>query len=83
MLSRFLFSLGKFGEYLSDKIRDAQPSSWPVVNEKLAALPQTTPITAVVESSGLKYKGDGVHFDTPSLSEFGKRYAEAMRWLQK
>lgn len=32
-----------------------------------------------VSSSGLTDKGDATHFDTPSLREFGKRYAEAYR----
>lgn len=77
------FVAGKLGEFLSDKTRDGQPSFWPIVNEQLAALPNTTPNTAVVESTGLKHKGDGVHFDTPSLREFGKRYAEAMKRLQQ
>jgi len=77
------FVAGKLGEFLSDKTKDGNPSFWPVVNEQIATLPKTVPNTAVVESTGLKHKGDGVHFDTPSLREFGKRYAEAMKGLQK
>jgi hypothetical protein len=53
-----------------------------VVNEQISSLPTLSPHTAVAESTGLKHKGDGVHFDTPSLREFGKRYAEAMKKLQ-
>lgn len=30
-----------------------------------------------VTAEGLNHKGDGTHFDTPSLRELGKRYAEA------
>jgi len=30
-----------------------------------------------VSSAGLRDKGDSVHFDTPSLHEFGRRYAYA------
>lgn len=30
-----------------------------------------------VSAEGLTHKGDNTHFDTPSLREFGKRYAEA------
>lgn len=76
------FVAGKLGEFLSDKTKDGNPSFWPVVNEQIAALPKTVPNMAVVESTGLKHKGDGVHFDTPSLREFGKRYAEAMKGLK-
>jgi hypothetical protein len=53
------------------------------VNEQLATLPTLAPRTAIVESTGLKHKGDVVHFDTPSLREFGKRYAAAMKQLQE
>jgi predicted neuraminidase len=76
------FVAGKLGEFLSPTTREGKPSFWLVVNEQLATIPQIVPQTAIVESTGLKHKGDGVHFDTPSLREFGKRYAEAMQRLQ-
>jgi hypothetical protein len=76
------FVAGKLGEYLAPTSKDGKPSFWPVVNEQIASLPGLAPGTAVVESTGLKHKGDVVHFDTPSLREFGKRYAEAMKKLQ-
>ncbi len=37
------------------------------------------PKVAFVKSDGLQCKSDNVHFDTPSLIEFGKRYAEAYK----
>jgi predicted neuraminidase len=75
------FVAGKLGEFLKRESASGKPSLWPVVNEQIASLPQRVPRTAVVESSGLQHKGDGVHFDTPSLREFGKRYAAAMTRL--
>ncbi len=77
------FVAGKLGEFLSPQTRDGKPSFWPVVNEQLASLPARVPNSAVVESTGLQHKGDQVHFDTPSLREFGKRYAAAMQGLQQ
>lgn len=77
------FVAGKLGEFLAPTSKDGTPSYWPLVNEQIAALPKTAPNTAVVESTGLQHKGDVVHFDTPSLREFGKRYAEAMKKLQQ
>ncbi|MCW0220053.1 MAG: exo-alpha-sialidase [Prosthecobacter sp.] len=77
------FVAGKLGEYLAAEGKDGKPSYWPLVNEKIASIPARVPNTAVVESSGLVHKGDHVHFDTPSLREFGHRYAEAMKHLQK
>jgi glutaredoxin len=47
------------------------------VNEQLATIPLLVPKSAFVSSAGLVHKGDSVHFDTPSLKEFGRRYALA------
>ncbi|OAI56393.1 hypothetical protein AYO49_00790 [Verrucomicrobiaceae bacterium SCGC AG-212-N21] len=77
------FVAGKLGDFLARESKDGKPNYWPVVNEQLAELPKRVPQTAVVDSTGLKHKGDGVHFDTASLREFGKRYAEAMVQLQR
>jgi hypothetical protein len=48
-----------------------------VVNEQLALIPLSVAATAFVSSEGLTDKGDHVHFDTPSVREFGRRYALA------
>jgi len=77
------FVAGKLGLFLADKGKDGQPSYWPLVNDQLASIPARVPKSAVVESTGLNHKGDGVHFDTPALREFGLRYAQAMKLLQK
>jgi hypothetical protein len=76
------FVAGKLGEFLKREDKDGKPSLWPKVNEQIGALPKSVPNAAAVESTGLKHKGDVVHFDTPSLREFGQRYAEAMKRLQ-
>ncbi len=77
------FVAGKLGEFLSLETKEKTPSYWPLVNEQIASIPARVPKTAVVESTGLKHKGDQVHFDTPSLRTFGQRYADAMKLLQK
>jgi hypothetical protein len=76
------FVAGKLGLFLVDKDKEGKPSYWRVVNDQIAQLPQKAPNCAVVESTDLKHKGDQLHFDTPSLHEFGKRYAEKMQALQ-
>ena len=76
------FVAGKLGEFLARKTKTGDDALWPLVNEQIATLPKLAPKVAVAESTGLKHKGDGVHFDTPSLRELGKRYAEAMWKLQ-
>ena len=54
-----------------------------ISNEQIAQIPTLVKNSAVVESSGLKHKGDVVHFDSASLRELGRRYAQAMQELQK
>lgn len=77
------FVAGKLGDFLPMEDKEKKPSFWPLVNEKIATIPTRVPLSAVVESTGLTHKGDHVHFDTESLREFGRRYAEAMKLLQK
>jgi hypothetical protein len=46
-------------------------------------LPRTLPQTAFVSAEGLAHKGDGVHFDSASYREFGRRYAKALLEMSK
>lgn len=67
--------VGQLGEFV-------EVSKYPQlirVNEQLATIPLHVPSSAFVSSRGLKDKGDLLHFDTPSLKQFGRRYALA--WL--
>lgn len=48
------------------------------VNESLRSLPNRVPNTAFVSSDRLVHGGDGVHFDSASLREFGRRYFAAL-----
>jgi pimeloyl-ACP methyl ester carboxylesterase len=53
------------------------------MNEVLMALPKSVPNCASVSAAGLKDKGDQTHFDSPSLREFGRRYAAAFYQIEK
>jgi hypothetical protein len=48
-------------------------------NENLAGIGDWFPRAAVVGSEGLEHGGDGTHFGSAALREFGRRYAEAMQ----
>ena len=54
---------------------------WDAAKEKVDAahrrLPSTAKYTAFVSSRGLNHNGDGVHFDSASYRELGKRFAAA------
>jgi hypothetical protein len=54
-----------------------------LVDQAHQNLPKQLPHVAFVSSTGFKHKGDKVHFDSASLREFGKRYAEAYLKLIK
>ena len=45
-------------------------------------LPAVVPNVAFVPTTGLKHKGDDVHFDTPSFRELGRRYGHAYLMLR-
>jgi len=49
------------------------------INAALATVPSQVPHSAFVPADGLTDMGDKLHFDSPSLREFGRRYARA--WL--
>ena len=66
--------VGELGEYLMADERHVYAR---VVNEQLALIPLKVPHSGFVSSAGLVHKGDGVHFDSPSVREFGRRYAHA------
>ena len=58
----------------------------PASTEFNAALPDVSkniPLCMFVSAEGLKDKGDKLHFDAPSLREFGKRYAAAFLKLNE
>ncbi|AOW08565.1 sialate O-acetylesterase [Flavobacterium gilvum] len=53
------------------------------INKEVNRLPQQVNNTLVVSADGLQHKGDGLHFNSASARELGKRYAEAMLQLQQ
>lgn len=54
-----------------------------LINEQLAKLPAKVRNTWVVSSEGLTHKGDGVHLDSESAHELGKRFAKVMLSINK
>lgn len=57
-------------------------SNYQYINKELPKLPAKVPYTTIVSSEGLWHKGDGTHFDSPSASEYGRRFADGMLQLQ-
>jgi hypothetical protein len=53
------------------------------INAILRDLPKDESRVACAEATGLTDKGDQTHFDAPSARELGRRYAEAMKSVQR
>jgi hypothetical protein len=76
------FTAGELGHFLADSSQERQ--TFPrVINAQLHAAKESIPRFAVVSAANLTSAKDKVHFDTPALREFGRRYAAAMQQLQE
>ena len=73
------FVAGQLGVFAEAPWSDAKQ----IVDRAHRELPQKVKRTAFVSAEGLKHKGDKTHFDSDSLREFGRRYADAFLKLEK
>ncbi len=67
------FIVGELGAFLAE--REGCAGGYQIVNQQLRDLRRKVPRYGCVCASGLKDQGDHLHFDSPSLREFGFRYA--------
>ncbi len=65
--------VGEIGHFVKDH---------EAINAALAKVPSVVPLSGFVSAEGLTDKGDHLHFNTPSLHEFGRRYARAWKALE-
>lgn len=68
------FVVGELGQYREN---------YKLINDELHKLPVTTANTGIVTSEGLTHKGDTTHFDAPSATIYGTRFAKGMLKLIK
>lgn len=68
------FIIGELGRFLD---MSADCIYWREINTALCSIANKNNQIELVSSFGLNDDGDSLHFDTPSLREFGKRYAKA------
>ena len=71
--------VGELGEYLKNNEKFPYFEN---INNDLKAYADTTDRVAFASAKGLKDKGDILHFDTPSLVEFGTRYYKAFKTIE-
>jgi hypothetical protein len=74
------FLIGQLGQFSGAGPWDESARQVDRAQREVAA---SVPSTAFVSSDGLTSKPDNLHFDAPSLREFGKRYAAAFAALKK
>ena len=67
------FIMGQLGQFSSNPWNDAKV----LVDTAHRALAREMPLVGFVSAQGLTCEADNIHFDAPSLREFGQRYAEA------
>jgi hypothetical protein len=67
--------IGQLGRFLDDGKWGDLTS---LVDRAQQNVVKKTPLSAFVSSEGLVAKSDHLHFDSPSLREFGRRYAAAL-----
>lgn len=61
---------------------DKEKDQFKKVNDSLQENFNDTERSGLVESKGLKDSGDGIRFTPESMNEMGKRYADAMSYLE-
>ncbi|MBO4884522.1 MAG: sialate O-acetylesterase [Clostridia bacterium] len=75
------FLAGGLGDYLADN--PALKDHFHDVDRQIEAFARVHPMTAYVSASGLPGRPDNLHFNAPALREFGLRYYEAFRKLER
>lgn len=71
--------VGQLGEFL---VSEKHPYV-ETVRAALRHMPARVPLVGYADSTGLKDKGDKLHFDTAAQKEMGARFARAMQELSK
>lgn len=71
---RVPFIAGQLGEFLYTRTGNVSPGAR-TINNALARLPETVPLSGCALSRGLNHKGDALHFDAAAARELGRRYA--------
>lgn len=81
------FVAGEFGRFKIKSNKklypDLHPAPAKVVKKATKQVVKKDGNAAFVKSNGLHHKGDNTHFDAKSYRIFGKRYAKAIKDLQK
>jgi len=77
------FLVGGLGEFLKDRVENPEMQNFTYVNEALQQVAAQNEMMGFVSAEGLESKPDRLHFNAVSLREFGLRYYEVFKKLEK
>ena len=80
------FLVGGLGDYLKNYVKNPLSSlktNYVYVNEALQSMAEHLPMTGFVSAEGLTANEDNLHFNAASLREFGLRYYEEFKKLER
>lgn len=77
------FLVGGLGEFLKDRVENPEMQNFTYVNEALKQVAEQNEMMGFVSAEGLESKPDRLHFNAVSLREFGLRYYEVFKKLEK
>ena len=77
------FLVGGLGEFLKDRVENPEMQNFTYVNEALKQVAAQNEMMGFVSAEGLESKPDRLHFNAVSLREFGLRYYEVFKKLEK
>jgi len=80
-LSDVPFITGGLGDFLS-RYKDGAFKNYKVINRIYEELAETEPYLGFASAEGLSANPDNLHFNAPSLYEFGRRYYSVFRALE-
>ena len=75
--------LGGLGDFLNDRVENVEMKNYIYVNEALKQVADACEMTGFVSAEGLTGKADNLHFNSVSLREFGLRYYEEFKKLER
>ena len=77
------FILGGLGDFLAKHPTSPALSNYPAVNAELQRIANENELYGFVSAEGLSDNGDTLHFSAPALREFGLRYYDVFKKLEK
>lgn len=77
------FLVGGLGDFLKDRVESPKLKNYPYVNDALKSMAAKNDYIGYVQAHGITSNPDNLHFSAVGLREFGLRYFEKFREMNK